>query len=217
MNIQDLTPEQKAQLLADLEADKQAQEEKRQADKEAYKVLRDETVRQVFDGLKKVSDTLLMAKEGTFKVFEQIIAMKDELYNSKSDRQSDTFTTSDGAISIKLGNRVFDGWQDDLLQVGIQKVKDYLKTLAKDENSANLVDTVMGLLAKDRKGNLKANKVLELKKLANKSGNADFMEGLKIIEDAYRPAPSCQFIEVRYKDETGKERSLPLSMSAIEM
>lgn len=216
MNIDNLTPEQKAALLAELEADKQAQEERKLADREAYKELRDETVRQTFSALKKVSDTLLLAKEGTFKVFEQIINLKNDLYNTKGDRQTDTFTTSDGSISIKLGNRVFEGW-DDTVEVGVQKVKEYLKTLAKDENSANLVETIMGLLAKDRKGNLKANKVLELEKLAAKSGNEDFREGLRIIKDAYRPAPSCQFVEVRYKDETGKERSLPLSMSAIEV
>lgn len=215
MKIAELTQEQKALLLAELEADKAAQEEKRQNDKEAYKALKDETVKQTFEALKKTSEMLLIAKEGTFKVFEQIIGLKNDLYNVKSDRQSDSFTTSDGNITIKLGNRVFEGW-DDTVNIGVQKVKDYLKTLAKDENSANLVDTVMGLLARDRKGNLKANKVLELERLAQKSGDADFLEGLKIIKDAYRPTPSCQFVEVRYKDENGKEHSLPLSMSAIE-
>lgn len=215
MNIRNLTDEQKAQLFAELEADKAAQEQKKQDDREAYKELRDETVKQTFEALKKTSEMLLIAKEGTFKIFEQIINMKNDLYKTKSDRNSDSFTTSDGNITIKLGNRVFEGW-DETVDVGIQKVKEYLKTLAKDENSANLVDTIMGLLAKDRKGNLKANKVLELEKLAQKSGNADFLEGLRIIKDAYRPAPSCQFVEVRYKDENGKEKSLPLSMSAIE-
>lgn len=215
MNIENLTTEQRAKLLADLKADEQAQEQKKQDDREAYKELRDETVKQTFEALKKTSEMLLIAKEGTFKIFEQIIAMKNDLYKTKSDRNSDSFTTSDGNITIKLGNRVFEGW-DDTVDVGVQKVKEYLKTLAKDENSANLVDTIMGLLAKDRKGNLKANKVLELERLAQKSGNADFLEGLRIIKDAYRPAPSCQFVEVRYKDENGKEHSLPLSMSAIE-
>lgn len=215
MNIKDLTEKEKAQLYAELEADKAAQEQRKQDDREAYKKLKDETVKQTFEALKKVSDTLLLAKEGTFKVFEHIIGLKNDLYNTKSDRQSDSFTTSDGNITIKLGNRVFEGW-DDTVEVGIQKVKNYLKTLAKDENSANLVETVMGLLAKDRKGNLKANKVLELERLAQKSGDASFIEGLKIIKEAYRPAPSCQFVEVRYKDENGKEKSLPLSMSAID-
>lgn len=216
MNIDNLTPEQRAQLLADLKADEQAQEQKKQDDKEAYKALRDETVRQTFEALKKTSEMLLIAKEGTFKIFEQIISLKNDLYKTKINRNSDSFTTSDGNITIKLGNRVFEGW-DDTVDIGVQKVKEYLKTLAKDENSANLVETIMGLLAKDRKGNLKANKVLELERLAQKSGNADFLEGLRIIKDAYRPAPSCQFVEVRYKDENGKEHSLPLSMSSIEM
>ena len=214
MNIKDLTEEQKAQLFAELEADKTAQEQRKQDDRETYKKLKDETVRQTFDALKKVSDTLLLAKEGTFKIFDQVISLKEDLYKTKSDRQSDSFTTSDGNITIKLGNRVFEGWNDEV-EVGIQKVKDFLKTLAKDEDSGDLVDTVMGFLAKDRKGNLKASKVLELEKLAIKRGDASFIEGINIIKEAYRPAPSCQFIEVKYKDKNGKEKSLPLSMSAI--
>lgn len=215
MNIKELTSEQKAKLLADLEADKAAQEQKKLDDREAYKNLRDETIKKMFSELSRLSTTLMLQKQTVFKEFEQIIALKNDLYKTKSDRQTDSFTTSDGNITIKLGNRVFEGW-DDTVEVGIQKVRDYLKTLAKDENSANLVETVMNLLSKDRKGNLKANKVLELEKLAQKSGNADFLEGLKIIKDAYRPTPSCQFVEVRYKDENNKEKSLPLSMSAIE-
>jgi hypothetical protein len=214
MDLSKLSKEEKDKLFADLKAEKQAEDQRKELDREAYKQLKDETIRQVFDGLKKLSETMLMAKEGTFKVFEQIITMKDDLFNSKSNRQSNTFTTEDGMISIKLGNRMYEGW-DDTVDVGVEKVKKYLKTLAKDEESGNLVDTVMRLLSKDRKGNLKANKVLELEQLALKSKNDDFMEGIQIIRAAYRPVPSCQFIEVRYKDEKGNEISLPLSMSAI--
>lgn len=214
MDISKLTKEEKEKLFSELEADKQAEKEKRAQDIEAYKKLKDDTVKEVFEALKKVSETLLYSKEKTFKIFEQIITLKDDLFNSKENRQSDTFTTDDGTISIKLGNRMYEGW-DDTVDVGVEKVKTYLRTLAKDEESANLVDTVMRLLSKDRKGNLKASKVLELKQLALKSKNKDFMEAITIIESAYRPVPSCQFVEVRYKDENGKEISLPLSMSAI--
>ena len=150
-----------------------------------------------------------------FDGFDIIIAMKDELFNTKSDRQSDTLTTDDGQISIKLGNRVNDGWADEA-EVGITKVKEYLKTLAKDENSADLLDTVMKLIAKDRKGNLKASKVLQLEQLAQKKNDPQFTEAIKIIQQSYRPTPSCQFIEVKYKDNQGKERSLPLSMSVAD-
>ena len=118
-------------------------------------------------------------------------------------------------MSITLGNRVNEGW-DDTVNAGIAKVKDYLASLAKDDDTAALVETVMGLLAKDRKGNLKASKVLELEKLAQKKQAELFLDGIAIIRAAYRPEPSCQFIEVTLKDENGNEIKLPLSLAAMK-
>jgi len=118
-------------------------------------------------------------------------------------------------MSITLGNRVNEGW-DDTVNAGIAKVKEFLGTLAKDDNSAALVETVMGLISKDRKGNLKANKVLELEKLAIKTQDEKFLDGIAIIKAAYRPEPSCQFIEVTLKDEKGNEQKLPLSLAAMK-
>lgn len=211
-----MTPEEKAEYEAfKKERAKKAEKARIEKERVTYKEMKDATIRTNFELLKGVSSFLLDAKNTVFGNMGTLIEMKDELYKTKSDRQSDTFSTEDGEISIKLGNRINEGWADTV-DVGVQKVKDYLKTLAKDENSANLVETVMNLLAKDRKGNLKANKVLELEKLAVKSGDENFIDGINIIKEAYRPAPSCQFIEVRFKDDEGKERSLPLSMSAIE-
>jgi hypothetical protein len=214
MDITQLTKEEKDQLFSDLKAEQEAEIQRKEQDREAFKALKDETVKEAFKKLQALSWEMVTLKATIFDMFEATIAMKDELYNAKSDRQSDSFTTTDSAITIKLGNRTYEGW-DDTVEIGIEKVKNYLRTLAKDEESGNLVDTVMRLLSKNRKGQLKANKVLELKQLAAKSNNEEFKEAIKIIEDAYRPVPSCQFIEVRYKDEKGNEVSLPLSMSAI--
>jgi hypothetical protein len=214
MDLSKLSKEEKEKLFADLKAEKQNEEGRKEQDRETYKQLKDKFVREVFGMLQEMSQKMILLKGFVFNQADVIIKMKDELYNSKSNRQSNTFTTEDGMISIKLGNRMYEGW-DDTIEVGVEKVKNYLKTLAKDEDSGNLVDTVMRLLSKDRKGNLKASKVLELEQLALKSRNEDFMEAIQIIRAAYRPVPSCQFIEVRYKDEKGNEISLPLSMSAI--
>ena len=73
----------------------------------------------------------------------------------------------------------------------------------------------MSLLSRDRKGNLKASKVLELEKLAIKSRDETFLDGIAIIKAAYRPAPTCQFIEVTIRDEKGNNVKLPLSLAAI--
>lgn len=214
IDINNLTPEQKAQLKAQLENEEKAEKARVQNEREAYKQLVDGTVKKSVQKLQTLSAEMERIKQEVFAEFGTLISAKNELFKTKADRQSDTFTTRDGTMSITLGNRVNEGW-DDTVEAGIAKVKAYLTTLAKDDNSAALVQTVMSLLAKDRKGALKANKVLELEKLAMTSQDPDFIDGINIIKQAYRPVPTCQFIQVELKDEEGKSRKLPLSLSAM--
>lgn len=215
MDIKNLTPEQRAELKAQLEAEELAAEKQRQQDREDYKALVDGFVRSNIKKLQNLSSEMMRIKQEVFADAEALVNMKNELFKVKTDRRSDTFTAQDGTMSITLGNRTNEGW-DDTVNAGIAKVKEYLGTLARDDNSAALVETVMGLMAKDRKGNLKASKVLELEKLAVKTADPMFLEGLNIIKQAYRPMPSCQFIEVMTKDEKGNEIKLPLSLAAMK-
>jgi hypothetical protein len=217
MDLKDLTKEQKEALLMELEAEKKAEEARVAAERDTYKSIVDATVREQVKRLQNVSSVMLTAKNNVFEAFETVIGMKTELYGIRRDnQQSHTFTTDDGKTSITVGHRVNEGW-DDTVNAGISKIKAFLQTLAKDDNSAALVETVMRLLSKDRKGNLKASKVLELDKLGAKLGNADFLDGIKIIKDAYRPTATCKFIDVSIRNEHGVWQSLPLSMSAIEL
>lgn len=214
VNLENLSAEQLAELKAQIESKEKADAERVQRERENYKDLVDVTVRTCVSRLQKLSSEMQRIKQETFAEFDTLIKTKDELFKTKSDRNSDTFTTSDGEMSLTLGNRVNEGW-DDTVEVGVKKVKEFLNTLAKDENSAMLVQTVMSLLTKDRKGNLRAAKVLELRKLAEKSNNPDFLDGLKIIEQAYRPQVTCQFIQVEVKDLEGKMKKVPLSLSSM--
>lgn len=214
VNLENLSAEQLAELKAQIADKEKADAERVQRERENYKDLVDVTVRTCVSRLQKLSSEMQRVKQEIFAEFDTLIKTKDELFKTKSDRNSDTFTTSDGEMSLTLGNRVNEGW-DDTVEVGIKKVKEFLTTLAKDENSAMLVQTVMSLLTKDRKGNLRANKVLELRKLAEKSNNPDFLDGLKIIEQAYRPQVTCQFIQVEVKDQEGKMKKVPLSLSSM--
>lgn len=214
MDISKLSKEDKAQLKMQLEAEEKAERERIDQERQNYKDLVDATVNTSVKKLQELSAQMERLKNEIFSEFDSVIKMKEELFKVKIDRQTDTFTTSDSRKTITIGNRINEGW-DDTVEVGISMVKRYMSTMAKDENSAALVDTVMSLLAKNRKGALKANKVLELEKLANKTGDKDFIEAIKIIRDAYHPVPTCQFIEVELKNEEGNPVRLPLSMSAI--
>lgn len=212
MDITNLTKEEREQLLAQLSEEKRQEELRVQNERESYKELVDSTVKSAVRKLQALSNEMMQVKQEVFRDFAELIATKNELFSVKVNRQSDSFTTSDGTMNITLGNRTNEGW-DDTVEAGIEKVKEYMSSLATNEETAMLIETIMGLLSKDRKGTLKANKVLELERLAVKSQDAKFLEGIKIIKDAYRPVPTCQFISVRIKDKEGKEQQLPLSLS----
>lgn len=215
MDIKKMTAAQRAELMAQLEAEERAEKQKREDDITAYKSSVDEFCRGKFARLQALSEEMRRAKEEVFADAEALIGMKDELFRTKSDRHSNQFTTSDGRITIALGNRTNDGW-DDTVNAGVEKVKEFFKSKAKDKELAALTEMVMSLLTKDRKGNLKAGRVLQLSEIARNSGYDELIEATDIIRNAYRPVDSCQFISVSYKDDKGMKQALPLSLAAME-
>lgn len=215
MDLNDLTPAQRAELKAQLEAAERAEKQKRQDDIDAYKQSVDEFVRTTFERMKGVSEMMRREKDSVFTAADTLISLKDELYDTKTDRHSNSFTSSDGMVSIILGKRTNDAW-DDTVNVGIKKVNDFFKSMARDEEMAALTEMVMSLLARDKKGNLKASRVLQLREVARKSGYSDLMEAVDIIQQAYKPVESVEFISVQYKDENGVKQTLPLSLASME-
>lgn len=215
MDIKTMTAAQRADLKAQLEAEERAEKQKREEDVAAYKAAVDDFCRTGFSRLKELSEQMRAEKDRIFAEAEALIDMKEALFNTKSDRHSDQFTTSDGGITVALGYRTNDGW-DDTVNAGVDKVRTFIKSLAKDDDSAALTEMVMNLLAKDRKGNLKASRVLQLREIARKSGYPELIEATDIIQAAYRPVDTCQFISVSYKDDKGIKHALPLSLAAME-
>lgn len=215
MDITKLTAEQRAELKAQLEAEERAEKQKRQDDIDAYKQSVDDFVRGTFERMKRVSELMRSEKDSVFTAAETLITLKDELYNTKTDRHSNSFTSADGMVSITLGKRTNDGW-DDTVNVGVQKVTDFFKSMARDEEMAALAEMVMSLLSRDKKGNLKASRVLQLREVARKSGYQELIDAADIIQAAYSPVETVEFISVQYKDENGIKRALPLSLASME-
>lgn len=215
MDITKMTAAERASLKALLEATARAEKQKREEDIAAYKAAVDEFCRTGFSRLQALSMQMRKEKDRIFAEVETLIQMKDELFKTKTDRHSNTFTTTDDKITVSLGNRTNDGW-DDTVNAGVDKVKAFIRSLAKDADSAALTEMVMNLLARDKKGNLKASRVLQLREIARKSCYPELIEAADIIQSAYRPVETCQFISVSYKDDKGMRHSLPLSLAAME-
>ena len=205
----DLTQYSPAQLKAAL----QAQETKKEADRTAYKELVEQTVPKAIFKLAVASETLSNAKTEAFQYFENILKLKAEVFGVKEKQQSHTFSFEGGEVQI--GYRITDGW-DDTVNAGIAKVEKYISSLAKDTETAALVDMVFNLLKKDAKGNLKGSRVLELQKLTTKFNDEEFTDGVDIISKSYKPVRSVWFVEAALIDENKNKTPIPLSMSSVD-
>ncbi|WP_338948505.1 DUF3164 family protein [Fusobacterium nucleatum] len=213
LDFNNMTAEEKANLKKQILEDEAKQKVERKAKVEGYKSLVDETVIKALEKVKGVSNQIIIVKKEVFDDFKSILELKAELYGVKDNQQSHTFTTTDGKISITLGYRMLDSF-DDTVHSGIEKVKNYIYKTVQDENS-HLLEIVNLLLKKDKNGNLKASRVMELEKIAGNINDTELSEGVQIIKEAWKPQKSKTFIEAYYKDENDNKINIPLSMTTV--
>ena len=214
----DLSEEEVALLEnARAEKAKREAEEKHAQEVKAYKELVDEAVNLTVPEAQDISRILEQKKAAIFERFHSIISMKDELFSgsnkAKDGRFTDTFTNKDSTARVTLGFNTNDAY-DDTYTAGVEKVKEYIQSLASDDKSRQLAEMVNTLLMERSKaGQLKAQNVLRLESMANEIGDPTFIEGMKIIRDAYRPDRTKQFVKVEVKDESGKFQTVSLNMT----
>ena len=201
------------------QAKRQAQERVELLEKN-YKDMVEKFVNRTIKKLRPLSEKIRQNKEEVLDEASALSALKQELLelNGKNMPKSHQYTSAAGDKRVTIGVYETDAY-DDTVEEGIAIVKEYIESLASDEKSAQLVKMVMSLLQRSANGALKASRVVRLHKLAEESGDQRFIEGVRIIEAAYRPAISRTYIrcEVRQIDEESgvvKDwEQLPLGMT----
>ncbi|HOU67620.1 MAG TPA: DUF3164 family protein [Paludibacteraceae bacterium] len=206
-----------AQERAEFEAFKQEKakkeaQERAKEERDTYLTLVDETIEEAIPTLQSISDGIAETKRQVLESFRSALDMKAELFKVKEDQRTHTFTNSDGTKRIMLGQYCLDGYKDTVNE-GIAMVKEYIESLAKDDDSRALVNAVLRLLSKDQVGNLKASRVIQLQKMANESADERFKEGVRIINEAYQPVVSKQFIRAEVRSENGEWNNIALGMT----
>lgn len=190
---------------------------RRQTLRKEYTELVDSEIEGAYQVLSLLSEEMAEAKKAVFDNFRAVIEMKTEqLGLGKGDDQyTHTFTNSASSLRITLGNYTIDTYRDTV-EEGIRMVTDYIESLAKDEDSSSLVSAVLRLLSRNKAGQIQAGRVLQLRKLAEESGDESFLDGVKLIEDSYNPQVSKSFVKIEQKNsETGEWISVPLSLSGV--
>ena len=217
MDLSQLTTEQLAELEAKIAKEKSAKERARKEQIDTYKELVSDAIHDAFVKLEDESLALSRTKQNVYRLFESVMSLKRELFNSKKNGQwSHTFTDKEGTKRITLGVNTLDNY-DDTAEDGIAKVNEYLDSLAMDNPNAERAVTICrSLMARDRKGNLKPSKIVTLYKHAKESGDMRFIEGVDIIMNAYKPVPSKTYIRAEYKNDKGEWINVPLGMTEAE-
>jgi hypothetical protein len=225
INLEKLSVADRKALMAELVADQKKEKQRKQEDRTTYRKLVDENIPELFKHLAYASEILTKAKKKVFEETKDLVDLKNSIYGVKIDQQSHTFSTSAGDFTITRGFRIIDGW-DDTYMYGVEKIKEYLGVLATDPNPKVKISIkiVQRLLRPDKKGILKASRVIELANMATEiSGiapdvdHALFYEGIEILQAAFRPMKSVTFIEASWRDENGHTHGVPLSISACDL
>ena len=214
-----LTPEELELLnqarAAKAKADAQARREQELA---TYKALVDDAIGETLPEACAISETLATKKRAIIDRFRTVIAMKEELFRGtralRDGRYTDTFTNSQGTARVVVGYNTLDNY-NDTYTVGVEMVNRYIESLATDDKSLQLANMVTTLLRERSKaGQLKAQNVLRLEQMATESGDPTFIEGMRIIRDAYQPLQSKQFVKVEQKDPLSNEWvPIPMNMT----
>lgn len=211
-----MTPEERAEY-EEFRAKKAREREEaaHKAQREDYAILVNSEVATAVTQLAELSETMRMIKATIYSNFEAILKMKNEVMHlaREGGQYTHTFTTSDSRYRITLGSRTVDDYRDTV-EDGIAIVTEYLQSLAKDQDSADLVETVMHLLSRNKRGVLQPSRVIQLRQLADKRQDARLLEGVKIIEESYQPYASRTFVQAQVKEATGWA-TIPLNMTEV--
>lgn len=213
INLENLTEEQKNELKKKLAEEEVKKENERKQKVEEYKNLVDECVMKGIQKAKYISEMIANGKKEIQDTFKTLIDLKEELYGIRDNQQTHTFTTRNGNYSITMGHRIVDSF-DDTVHTGIAKAKNYINRILKDENK-ELQKVLDLLLKKDKNGNLKASRVIELERIALEINDEELTEGVRIIKEAWKPQKTKTFIEASYKDANGNRINIPLSVTGV--
>lgn len=213
----EMTAEERKEFEAfKAEKEKKRKEQERKEQRAQYADMVDDEVRTAIPQLRELSEQIKTVKDAVFSNFNAVLKMKEEVLGLvRDDQRSHTFTTSDSRFRLTLGVNSIDGYRDTV-EDGIAMVKGYIESLAKDDATKSLVNAVLRLLSRDGQGNIKASRVLQLRKMAEDSGDDTFLEGVRIIEEAYQPTVTKKYIRAEYKDANGAWRIIPLGMTDVD-
>lgn len=214
--LKNLSDAERKELMAAAKEELKLEQEREKAERKTYKEIASNEVLNHVTRLRETVETMKSVKVEIYNSLRALVQSKKEVFETQENQKSHTFTTLDGKFRIMMGVRDISQW-DGTETAGINKIQEYLKSLAKDTRSAELVAMVQGMLKPDKKGMLDPRRIMELSKIAEEGGNELFMDGINIIIAAYKVVGSKMFLEAYEKSDDNSWQNINLNFSEIKI
>lgn len=183
ITLDQLSPEAKKQLLADLKKEENDKKNAKAENIAAYKELTHEFVNKNVDVFinRQLSNEADIKR--LFVDYKDVMKLKAMTYGDKVlEQDTHTSTLPDGSASITIGYNVNIGF-DGTEQVGIKGIKDYMTSLTDDNENTQKLKSMVNVFLKESKktGMLNPANIIQLNSLRAEMNSESFNENLDII------------------------------------
>lgn len=212
IDLKGLSPEQRRQLLAQLQDE---EKQNRQARRESYEALRSDFMRDVFKRVESIVDEVSDFKkwiDGESESFKKVMA---EYGQTRNDDQN-SFTVVDGDLKLEIRSNKVKTF-DERADLAADRLIDYLRdyALKSDKGSDDpMYQLAMTLLERNKQGNLDYKSISKLYEMEGK-----FDEEYTEIMNLFRESNVVQRTALNYyfskRDKDGVWRRLEPSFCRL--
>ena len=181
MNIKDMSKEERAQLLAEL----QNEEKKNRIERrETYEGLRASFMKEVEENVAELTNAVGLFKEWLAQEVESFVSiMKEYGQVRKSDQRS--YTITDGDFRLEISSNKVKGF-DERADLAAERLIDYLKRYMKQSEKGSddpMYQMAMTLLERNKDGALDYKSISKLYELEDKF-DSEYSEIMTLFKEA---------------------------------
>jgi hypothetical protein len=216
IKLEELSPEARAQLMKEAAEELAKKEQTKRSERKKFKEIVSDEVNTLFGIMHQHVEDMKRAKIEIYNSLQALLASKAEVFEVKGDQKTNTFSTADGMKRITIGYRDISDW-DGTETAGIEKVKNYISSLASDKEKGKAANYLQALLKPDRAGKLDPRRIMELQKQAEEMNDTELLDGVNIIMNAYKLVKTAPTLTVEERTDSGKWRNIELNFSDVSV
>lgn len=215
MNIKNLKPEERKQLMDQLAAEQRAERKEQNKKRSLYEKNREKRIQKAINGVMKIEKLMSDFKDELSVMMEAQHVELDEfgLVPSKS-KGGFSIVSKDGNFKITRSRDTDPKW-DETAHKGVELVQEFLMEEGLESAKPGIFNLLMGLISKNEAGELEYSKVMQFIKQEAEFDAPKWREGLRLIKEGY----SINFKKFGYqfykKDKEGKFKAISINFSNL--